>query len=430
MGATVQNINEALFQFIKDGPTSFHTVDAISQRLEKEGFTKLNEEDHWELEAGGRYYVTRNSSSIIGFSICEKYRNATNGFRVVASHSDSPCYKIKPKGELSDSSYIRLNTEGYGGMICYSWLDRPLSVAGRVIIKDSKEGLIERLVNIDRELLVIPSLAVHMNRKVNSGMEFNLQKDMIPLLADKGDGYSELDSIIADALGVAKENIYGEDLFLYNRSEGTVWGANNEYISAPMIDDLQCAYASLQGFLENNDTKTISVYACFDNEEVGSTTLQGAASSFLQDTLERIADSLGLTAEDYHRMLANSWMLSEDNGHAVHPNHPEKTDADNHVYMNGGIVIKSHAGQKYTTNALGVALCRDICEKLDIPYQFFANRSDEAGGSTLGNIASSRVPIKTVDIGLAQLAMHSSYETAGAKDTEYMIKFNKGFFEY
>ena len=424
------DINQDLFDFITEAPTAFHTVDAITRRFDADGFTALDETKHWDITNGGKYYVTRGSSSVIAFKIGTKPQS----MHIIASHSDSPCFKVKPNGEIEvRDKYVKLNTEGYGGMICYSWLDRPLSIAGRAIVSDQTEDgqsvLCERLFNIDRDLCIIPSLAIHMNRKVNSGVEFNMQTDMLPIMSQVSEQIGDLDELIATELGIEADAIYGRDAFVYNRMNGTVLGADDEFIASPRLDDLQCAYASLMGFLEGANDNTISIYACFDNEEVGSSTLQGAASSMLQDTLERIVDGLKIGREDYHRMLAKSLMLSEDNGHAVHPNHPEKTDSDNCVYMNEGIVIKTHAGQKYTTDAVGIAICRDICEREAIPYQFYANRSDEPGGSTLGNLASCRVPVKTIDIGLAQLAMHSSYETAGADDTDYMRQFSKAFYE-
>lgn len=420
--------NKDLFEFIKKSPTAFHAVKTIADMLEAKGFTALEEGSVWKLTSGHNYYVTRNDSSIIAF----KYKKVTEkeGFRICASHCDSPAFKLKENSLLTvKSKYIQLNTEGYGGMICYSWMDRPLSLAGRVIIKEDGK-LTTRLVNIDRDLVIIPSLAIHMNRKANEGVEFNKQIDMLPLLGSCGEKEFDVKELIADELGVSKEAIYGQDIFVYNRDNGTSFGLNSEYISAPRLDDLMCAYASLEGFIQSDVDENISVYACFDNEEVGSSTRQGAASSFFEDTLERIGNSLGCTKEEYHCLLANSFMLSEDNGHAVHPNHPEKSDAGNSIYMNEGIVVKSHAGQKYSSDAVGVAVCRDICEQNDIPIQFFSNRSDEAGGSTLGNIAACRVPVRTVDIGLAQLAMHSAYETAGAFDCDYMKKFSEAFYGY
>jgi len=423
-----QNMAIDLFDFIKDSPTAFHTVNTVARKLSAAGYIELKENEPMNIILGGRYYITRDDSSIISFKIGKNISCPV--FRVAASHSDAPAFKVKEMSEVTvKDEYIQLNTEGYGGMICSTWMDRPLSLAGRVVVKEGN-AFATKLINFDRDLVLIPSLAIHMNRKVNEGIEYNKQIDMLPLFGAKKEECVSLKELIASELGIKEKDIYGQDIFLYNRMEGSVWGASYEYISAPRLDDLMCAFASLSGFMNSNNEEVISVYACFDNEEVGSSTLNGAGSSFFADTIERISHGLGYSSEEYHIGLADSLMLSEDNGHAVHPNHPEKTDSNNCVYMNGGIVIKSHAGAKYSTDAVGMAICRDICQVNDIPMQFYSNRSDEAGGSTLGNIASCRVPIRTIDIGLAQLAMHSSYETAGALDTDWMIAFNEAFYEY
>ncbi|MCI9123401.1 MAG: M18 family aminopeptidase [Eubacterium sp.] len=412
--------------FLKECPTAFHAVARIGQELECNGYERLRENEKWEIKPGGSYYVTRNDSSLIAF--CIGTRLSDYCFHIAASHSDFPTFKVKEYAELEvKKKYMQLNTEGYGGMLCATWFDRPLSVAGRVVVKENGH-LVTKLVNIDRDLVIIPSLAIHMNRTVNDGYAYNKQVDMLPLFGGSESKKGDFRKLVAKEAGVAKEAVYGSDLYLYNRQEPSVWGAQGEFISSQRLDDLQCAYASLKGFLEGREEHSVHVYACFDNEEVGSGTKQGAGSTFLSDILQRIHLGLGKTQEDYYRAVAGSFMLSADNAHAVHPNHPEKTDAENCVYMNEGIVIKSHAGQKYTTDAVSMALFRNICEKADVPVQFFANRSDEAGGSTLGNISSGKVSLNAVDIGLPQLAMHSAYETAGVQDTCYMIKAMKEFF--
>ncbi len=412
--------------FVKECPTAFHAVDSIAKELERNGYQRLWEEELWQIAPGGSYYVTRNDSSIIAFAVGTKLSDSY--FRIAASHSDFPTFKIKENAELAvKDQYLQLNTEGYGGMICSTWFDRPLSVAGRVIVK--QEGRFSpKLVDVGRDLVMIPSLAIHMNRSVNDGYAFNKQIDLLPLFGGKESRKGDFKKLIAEAAGVPQEAVYGSDLYLYNRQEPSVWGAQEEFISAQHLDDLQCAYASLQGFLEGRQENGVNVYACFDNEEVGSGTKQGAGSTFLYDTLRRIHLGLGKPEEDYYRAVAGSLMLSADNAHAVHPNHPEKTDAGNCVYMNEGIVIKSHAGQKYTSDAVSIALFQEICRQAGVPVQFFANRSDEAGGSTLGNISSAKVSLNAVDIGLPQLAMHSAYETAGIKDTWYMIQAVKQFY--
>ncbi len=419
-------ISQEMADFLKECPTAFHAVARIGKELESNGYKRLRENEEWEIRPGGKYYVTRNDSSIIAFGIGSGIEDYS--FNIAASHSDFPTFKVKENAEIEvKKKYIQLNTEGYGGMLCATWFDRPLSVAGRVIVKE-KDHFITRLVNVDRDLVMIPSMAIHMNRTVNDGYAYNKQVDMLPLFGGAESKKGDFRKLIAEAAGVSEESVYGSDIYLYNREAPSVWGAEGEFISSQHLDDLQCAYASLKGFLEGEQERSVNVYACFDNEEVGSGTKQGAGSTFLYDVLRRINMNLGKSEEDYYRAVAGSFMLSADNAHAVHPNHPEKTDVENCVYMNEGIVIKSHAGQKYTSDAVSIALFRDVCERADVPVQFFANRSDEAGGSTLGNISSAKVSLNAVDIGLPQLAMHSAYETAGIKDTCYMIKAMKQFF--
>ena len=409
-----------LSSFIKGAPTAFHAVERISSILREEGFEKLEERKRWKIEPGKCYYITRNHSSIIAFRLGQDLSDYS--FQVTASHSDSPAFKLKENAELEmKKKYTVLNTEGYGGMICSSWLDRPLSVAGRVIVK-TDTGFHTRLVNLDRDLLMIPSLAIHMDRTVNEGHAYNKQVDMLPVLSGEAKERGEIKRLAAKELDVSEESIYGMDLFLYNRMEPAVWGSENEFFSSPQLDDLQCAYASLMGFLSGSHRKNVNVFVCFDNEEVGSGTKQGAGSTFLFDVLWRINKALGKDEEDFYRAVSGSFLVSCDNAHAVHPNYQNKTDATNCVYMNEGIVVKSHAGQKYTSDAQSIAVFRAICEKAGVPVQFFANRSDAAGGSTLGNIAMTQVSMNAVYIGLPQLAMHSAYETCGVKDTEYLIK--------
>lgn len=421
-----KKISQEMTAFLKACPTAFHAVQRISGELEADGYQRLEESRRWTLDPGGKYYVTRNASSILAFHIGEDPFDYS--FNIAASHSDFPTFKVKEQAELGvRKKYVQLNTEGYGGMICASWFDRPLSVAGRVIVKENGQ-FVTKLVKVDRDLVLIPSLAIHMNRKVNEGYAYNKQVDLLPLFGGGESGWGDFRRLIAAEAGVPADAIYGSDLYLYNRQEPSIWGAREEFVSAWHLDDLQCAYASLKGFLKSGHEKSIHVYACFDNEEVGSETKQGAASTFLHDVLLRICLGLGGTEEDYYRALASSFMVSADNAHAVHPNHPEKTDPENCVYLNEGIVIKSHAGQRYTSDGVSIALFREVCGRAGVPVQFFANRSDTAGGSTLGNISSTRVSLKTVDIGLPQLSMHSAYETAGVKDTRFLMKAMEQFY--
>ena len=416
---------EELLAFIQKSPTCFHAVAAMKEILEAEGYGELREEDRWNLEKGGKYYVTRNDSALIAFAIPKE---EAKGYRIMASHSDSPTFKIKENPEMeAEGRYVKLNVERYGGMICAPWFDRPLSVAGRVVVKEGEE-IVSKLVDVDRDLLMIPNLAIHMNREVNDGYKFNAQKDMLPLYGMSSAKGTFLQTV-AEAAGVKEEEILGHDLFLYNRQEGTVWGAEEAFVSSARLDDLQCAFSSLKGFLAGKKEKYIAVHCVLDNEEVGSGTKQGAASTFLRDVLVRINSGLGQDQEDYLRRLAGSFMVSADNAHAVHPNYGEKADPVNRPCMNEGIVIKHSANQKYCTDGVSAAVFKDLCKRAGVPFQTFTNRSDILGGSTLGNISTTQVAVNAVDIGLAQLAMHSPYETAGVRDTWYLIQAAKEFFQ-
>ena len=421
-----KEIAKDLFSFLEKSPTAFHAIDTIRAELEENGYQELPEEMSWKVVPGGKYYVIRNGSSIIAVHIGMEL--ADYSFNVAASHSDSPTFKLKENAEVEiKGKYTQLNTEGYGGMLCATWFDRPLSIAGRVLVKE-ENAFVTKLLKIDRDLVLIPNVAIHMNRGVNDGYAYNKQVDMLPLFGGPESSKGALKKLIAAELGVSEEAVYGSDLYLYNRMAPSVWGEHEEFISASHLDDLECAYTSLKGFLKGSHTQSVNVYACFDNEEVGSGTKQGAGSTFLYDVLHRINAGLGKTEEDFYRAVAGSFMLSADNAHAVHPNHPEKTDAGNCVYMNEGIVVKSHAGQKYTSDAVSIAVFRDLCAKAGAPVQFFSNRSDANGGSTLGNISMMQVSMNAVDIGLPQLAMHSSYETAGIRDVSYMIQVMETFY--
>ena len=416
---------QALFDFIRKSPTAFHAAEELSRMLDAAGYERLQEGRRWTLRRGAGYYVTRNRSSVIAFFVPE---SGFGPFQMCASHGDSPTFKIKENAEIEvRGKYVQLDVERYGGMIMNTWMDRPLSVAGRVLVKTAS-GLETRLVNIDRDLVMIPNVAIHMNREVNNGYKYNAASDTMPLFGD----HAAKDSFraqVAQAAGAEQADIAGCDLYLYNRMPGTVWGAQNEFLSCGRLDDLECAFTSMQAFLGAKAGRHINLCAVFDNEEVGSTTKQGADSSFLGDVTRRIALALGAGEEDYLAALASSFMLSADNAHATHPNHPEYADPVNQVFMNEGIVIKFNANQKYTTDGVSEAVFHRILADANVPCQHFANRSDLAGGGTLGNISGSHVSINTLDIGLAQLAMHSSYETAGVKDVQYMIDGIRAFYE-
>lgn len=415
---------QELFDFIQQSPSCFHVIENVKKQLTEQGFEELCENKNWQIKEGGKYFVTRNLSSVIAFKVPTKNFKS---FHIVASHSDSPTFKIKDHPEqVVKGKYVQLNTERYGGMIYSTWFDRPLSIAGRALVK-TETGVATKLLNIDRDLLVIPNLAVHMDRTVNDGMKYNPQVNLLPLYGDAA-SKDTFNKLVAEACGTAEENIISTDLFLYNRTAPTVWGAHNEYMSCAKLDDLECAFSSLKAFLKGENSQSVSVCAIFDNEEVGSSTKQGANSTFMYDVLHRINENLERTEEQYHTAVASSFMLSADNAHALHPNHPAISDPTNPVYLNEGIVIKHNANQKYTTDAVSSAIFQKMCEEKNVPYQHFVNRSDVAGGSTLGNIANTHVSLNTVDIGMAQLAMHSSYETAGVLDLDYMIAGMEAFY--
>ena len=428
-----------LFDFIRKSPTAFHAVENIHAELEEAGFQYLHERENWKIEPGGAYYTVRGGSSLIAFRVPATCAGA---FRIIASHSDSPALKLKPNAEMEAAgAYTMLNVEPYGGGIWHTWMDRPLSIAGRLVTR-GKKGIEMWLVNIDRDLLIIPSLAIHMDRDVNKKLEIHAQKDLLPVFGDlKSKG--ELRKLLAGEVGCREEDILGEDLFLYSRVQPAFLGAKEEFFCGPRIDDLECVYGSLQGFLRaggarsqektggpagSDGEKPIAVYAVFDNEEVGSDTKQGAGSTFLASVLERICDAMGMRREEYHRMAAGSFLVSADNAHAVHPNAADKADPVNRPVMNGGIVLKHNANQKYTTDAISAALFKEICCKEKIPVQEFTNRSDMPGGSTLGNISNTQISMTSVDIGLAQLAMHAACETAGVRDLQYLAAFSESFY--
>lgn len=412
-----------LLDFIDNSPSAYHAVDNLKKMLTRKDYVERKETEDWQLKAGGKYFVTRNDSAIAAFQIPEEVQKIA-GFHVIAAHSDSPGFKVKEKPEMKvEEKYVKLNTERYGGMLMSTWFDRPLSVAGRIVIRE-KERLVSRLVNVDKDLLVIPSVAIHMNRDANKGMEYNAQVDMLPLYGEAGETNTFL-TTVAEAAGVEEAEILAHDLFLYTREKGKRIGGQGEFILAPRLDDLQCAYAAMTAMTESMPKNYINICVIFDNEEVGSGTRQGADSTFLQDVLTGIQESLGQDDSWLRKKIGDSFLISADNAHAVHPNHPEKADPTNRPFLNGGIVLKYHGSQKYTTDALTAAQIKELCREADVPMQTYTNRSDIAGGSTLGNISIAHVAIPSADVGLPQLAMHSAVETAGSRDTGYAINMFK-----
>ena len=427
MDAVYEEINRDLLHFIAKAPSVFHAVNSIRTALSYAGFTEIREEDPWQIGRSGKYFVNRNGTALMAFTIPE---DGGHAFRITASHGDSPSFKIKENPELRDAAYVRLNVEGYGGMIMSTWLDRPLSAAGRVLVRDEAAGTLEsRLVDLDRDLLVIPSLAIHMDRTLNSGHAFNPQVDMQPLYGLEGS--KPFPALLAEAAGVKEEDIVDFDLSLYTRQAPTRIGPDGELFMAPRIDDLECAVTTLYGFLDaapETDSACAPVWAMFDNEEVGSSTRQGADSSFLRDVLDRILNAIPHSAQAQAQAFANSFVLSADNAHAVHPNFADKADPCNKIILGKGVVVKVNASQKYTTSGLTGAIFKEICRKNNVPVQVFANRADLPGGSTLGNLQSHTVPVPMVDIGLAQLAMHSAVETAAVADADAMVRAVAGFY--
>ena len=399
-----------LMTFLDGAPSVYHAVEQLRRMFEDAGYTRLDEGGRWDLQVGGKYYLTRGGSAIVGFRIpCAD----PQGFLMTASHSDRPTFKIKENGEL-DGNYVRIATEKYGGMLMAPWFDRPLSVAGRVMV-ETEAGVQTKLVNIDRDLMMIPNVAIHMNRKANDGYAYNPTSDTIPVLGGK-DAKGRLMALLEEQTG---GEILAHDLFLYNRDRAKVWGAQEEFFSAQAIDDLECAWSTVKGFLTAGESRSIPVVCVFDSEEVGSSSVQGAASTLLADTIARICRARDLEPE---RMLSQSFLISADNAHGIHPNHPELADAANAPVVNGGVVLKFNANLRYTTDGVSAAVFRRVCRLADVPVQTYYNRADIPGGSTLGNISLGQVSVPTADIGLAQLAMHSCYETAGVQDVEHLLK--------
>ena len=410
-----------LFDFIACSPTASHTAATVRAMLVQAGFTELLETEPWDLQPGGKYFTTRGMSALIAFQVPKKDFRA---FSVVAPHGDSPCFKVKESPALPvEGQYTKLNTEVYGGMQLALWTDRPLSVAGRLAVA-TEDGVKGVLCDIRRDLLLIPGVAIHMNRGVNEGVKLDPQKDTLPLLGGTG---ADLKAMVAENAGVKQEDILSWDLYLYSRAAGTVFGAGNEFIAAPRLDDLECVFSATKAFLAADNQENVTVLSLFDNEEIGSLTRQGADSTFLSDVLERVALCCGKSREELLRAIAGGFLLSADNAHAVHPDSPEKSDPTNRCYLNGGVVVKH--SPRYASDALTAGVFQRICQKAGVPVQVYYNNSKIPGGGTLGNLSGSHVALPTVDIGLPQLSMHSPYETAGAKDLEYMVQAMEAFYQ-
>ena len=429
------NIKE-LMDFLDGSLTSYHAVENMKTMLEKAGFEGIGENELWKLERGKAYYCIRNASSLIAFRIPDNETGNIKGFHVYAAHSDSPAFKVKDIPELTkEGIYACLNVEKYGSMILSTWFDRPLGIAGRVCV-DKDGEITSYAVRLKDNFCVIPNVAIHLNREVNEGTSYNVQNDMIPLVSTGvcADDAHTFTALLAKELSrqtgekYDADDILAYDMYAVNSQKAVLAGENDEFIMSARYDDLGCVYAGLKGILDAKPQEYIDIFAVFDNEEVGSLTRQGADSTFFKDTLENIADALGVSDAVYRIWKSGSFMLSADNAHACHPNYASKYDPVNRPYINKGIVLKHHGGQKYATDAYSAAYFRRHCRKNDIPVQDYANHSNIAGGSTLGNISMAQVSMPAADIGLAQLAMHSAYETAGVKDMEYMLKLTSTFF--
>ena len=400
----MDNRIEKLMDFLDASHSVYHATAYLGSELDAAGYRRLYEAEEWDLVPGGKYYLIRGGTALIAFRIPEK---APLGFMMSASHSDRPTFKVKENGETA-GAYTKLLVERYGGMLIAPWLDRPLSVAGRVMV-ETEDGIESKLVDIDRDLLLIPNVAIHMNRAANEGYKWNPAVDTLPLLGTK-DTKGKLQALLEEAAG---GRILGHDLYLYIRQKASVWGVEEEFISSAALDDLQCAWGCTRGFLQAGQSEAIPVLCVFDNEEVGSSSPEGAASDLLEGVLVRICEALEL---DLFRLLANSFMISADNAHALHPNHPELADGANAPVLGGGVALKFNASQRYCTDGVSAAIFRKVCAKAGVKVQTYCNRADIAGGSTLGNISLHHVSVPTADIGLPQLAMHSCYETAAVAD--------------
>ena len=422
-----------LIDFIYASPTAFHAVDTVKGALQKHGFQELKEADKWSLSKGGKYYMTKNDSAIVAFTVGNG-NIEEKGFKIIGAHTDSPTFRIKPDPEMTcEGSYVKLNTEIYGGPILNTWLDRPLAVAGRVTLNSSDILHPEtRLVNINKPLLVIPNLAIHMNRDVNKGVELNGQKDTLPLLAQINDNLEKgnyLLSTLAAELKINSADITDFDLFLYEFEKGSIIGLNNEFISSGRLDDLAMVHAGLEALVRTGPSEGTNVLVAFDNEEVGSATKQGADSPFLSKILERIVIAQGKGREDFFRALAKSFMISADLAHAVHPNNSDKHDPVNKPLLNQGPVIKISANQSYTTDSASAAVYEAICRKAGVPVQKFVNRSDVKGGSTIGPKSATHLDIRSVDMGTPTLAMHSVRELSGVLDHTFVTKSFEEFYK-
>ena len=428
----VKSFAREVIEFIDESPSTYHVVKNCSDILDENGFERIMPREKWEIKKGGKYFLKKSSSTIIAFTVGEDF-DVKNGFKIFGAHTDSPCFRIKPNPEIITENVVRLNTEVYGGPILSTWFDRPLSIAGRVIVK-GKNSFFPRTVKIkiDEPLLTIPNLAIHQNREVNNGVKIDKQNDVLPVISlinknFEREGY--LERVILEKTGIKKEDIIDFDLYLYATEKGCLLGANEEFMSSPKIDNLASVYTGLIGLLEAEENQDrINIFVAFDNEEIGSATKQGADSNYLLNTLERISLALGLSRGDFLQMLESSYILSADAAHAAHPAHLGKTDPTNRGKINEGISIKISAKQKYTSDGYSIAVIKQLIEGTEIQIQPFVNESNELGGSTIGPISSTHLDIDGVDLGVPMFAMHSVRELCGIFDVFYLKELAKEFF--
>ena len=424
---------ENMLDFIYESPTQFNAVAVSAETLEKNGFEKLNPKENWKLEVGKKYYTTKNSSALVAFKV-NSDEIEKEGLRIIGSHTDSPGFRIKPNAEMeSCGAYLKLNTEGYGGMILSTWLDRPLAMAGRVFLRgENPFKPVERIVNINKPVCIIPNLAIHMNRSINDGYKYNKQTDMLPLVGlinEQLEKENYMIKLLASELDVEVEEIIDFDIFLYEYEKGCFTGANEEFISTGRLDNLSMYYSSVEALLDSDSKSGISIAVGFDNEEVGSSTKQGADSNMLLNILERICISLGKDRQQFFEAIENSFIISSDLAHAVHPNVNGMADPTNRPVMGKGPVIKVHAGQAYTSDGYSISVYKEICRECGVEYQEFVNKSDQRGGSTIGPISSTHIDIPSVDIGAPILSMHSIRELGCSEDFYNTYKTFVKFYE-
>ena len=428
----VKSFAREVIEFIDESPSTYHVVKNCSDILDENGFERIMPREKWEIKKGGKYFFKKSSSTIIAFTVGENF-DVKKGFKIFGAHTDSPCFRIKPNPEIVTENVVRLNTEVYGGPILSTWFDRPLSIAGRVIVKGEDPFFPKTVkIKIDEPLLTIPNLAIHQNREVNNGVKIDKQNDVLPVISlinknFEKEGY--LEKIILEETGIKKEDIIDFDLYLYATEKGCLLGANEEFMSSPKLDNLASVYTGIIGLVEAEENQDrINIFVAFDNEEIGSATKQGADSNYLLNTLERISLALGFNRSDFLQMLESSYILSADAAHAAHPAHLGKTDPTNRGRINEGISIKISAKQKYTSDGYSIAIIKQLIEGTEIRIQPFVNESNELGGSTIGPLSSTHLDIDGVDLGVPMLAMHSVRELCGIFDVFYLKELAKEFF--